>query len=273
MKSLEIAILGAPVDALDPALEFSGPDGAGFEPFDEFRVTIGEGEDAGVLMASGGEIDPGFAAPGADDEAGVFDAALVFVDERDGLDGGGRSDLAEAMPARPIVRFWDVVHETAQGHAADAADPAFIADGGTVGGAFVDAGLLIVGKEDAAFDVGGGRVGEGVAGDPGAGAGIQALTATVSGRLVRGELVIEIVNVKSPGQGQLPVISETLYLCRLGFGATEGWKEHSGENGDDGDDDEQFNQGEGRVSCQGCENGVFGLGWEGNSVGGVRVER
>lgn len=201
VESLEIAILGASVDALDPALEFSCSESAGFEPFDEFGMTIGEGEDAGVLMACGGEINPGFAPSGTDYEAGVFDAALVFIHEGDGLDGGGRPDLAEAMPARPIVRFGDVVHETAQSHAADASDPPLVADRGTIGGAFVDAGLLIVGEKDAAFDIGGGRVGEGVAGDPSAGARIQSLATTIAGRLVRGELVIVIVDIERPSQG------------------------------------------------------------------------
>ena len=48
-----------------------------------------------------------------------------------------------------------------------------------------------------------------------------------------------------PRQNQLLVIADARYLQGLAFGSAQRWQEHGGQDGDDGDDYQQFNEGKG----------------------------
>ena len=70
------------------------------------------------------------------------------------------------------------------------------------------------------------------------GLGVQVLIA------VRREVVAVVVGVELQVNGQLPQVVHTTDPVCLMFGRGQGGKQERGKNGDDGNDDEEFDQGE-----------------------------
>ena len=57
-----------------------------------------------------------------------------------------------------------------------------------------------------------------------------------------GYLVIAVVAIHAPRQDQLPVVARALRSLSRGFGMTQNRKQQRGENGNDGNDHEQFDE-------------------------------
>ncbi len=64
------------------------------------------------------------------------------------------------------------------------------------------------------------------------------------------ELVVVVLGIESPGHGKLFVVIHANDALPLGFRLGEGGEEHSGENRDDGDDDQEFDEGESGTRAQ-----------------------
>jgi hypothetical protein len=60
-----------------------------------------------------------------------------------------------------------------------------------------------------------------------------------------GKLVVMIAEVKFPGDADLAELGTAGRGDALVFGATESGQEEGSQDGDDGDDDQQFDEGEG----------------------------
>ena len=113
-------------------------------------MAIGKGQYRAVVVAGSRETDPrplGRAeqrpCAGVCAEGTLLNALGVFVDEHEGLRGGGVVDVADLMPAFvviPILRAGSEVHIHVHRHATHARDFALVTDGRFVGGALVNAG-------------------------------------------------------------------------------------------------------------------------------------
>jgi hypothetical protein len=80
----------------------------------------------------------------------------------------------------------------------------------------------------------------------------------------RGKPVLVVVHVETPADHQLTPAVHALDTQGLGLGLAQGWQQHAGEDGDDGDHHQQFDQGEGPggpLSEAGHPQGI-GLGRE-----------
>ena len=58
------------------------------------------------------------------------------------------------------------------------------------------------------------------------------------------EVVVIVLRIHRGAEIELPIVVEAEDLMRLGFAAGEGGHEERGENRDDGDDNEEFDEGE-----------------------------
>jgi hypothetical protein len=56
-------------------------------------------------------------------------------------------------------------------------------------------------------------------------------------------MIIGFLDIHAPGQHELTAVVKALSPPRPGFGAKEHGQEQGGQNGDDGNDYEQFSQG------------------------------
>ena len=67
----------------------------------------------------------------------------------------------------------------------------------------------------------------------------------VINEIIQHESVVVVVRVHMPGQLELAEVVDAIDGLRPGFPSTQDWQQQAGENGNDGDDDEQFDEGEG----------------------------
>ena len=66
----------------------------------------------------------------------------------------------------------------------------------------------------------------------------------VINEIIQDQGVIIVVSVHVPGQLQLAEVVDAIDGLRAGFAPAQYRQQQAGENGDDGNDDEQFNEGE-----------------------------
>ncbi len=207
-------------------------------------MPVGEAEHPAVQMAQRGMVHPRPDPRLGDDEPGVLDAALVFVDE-DGRPGRRRVlHLGQRVPAGSIPRGRRVVHVGAHRDAPHPGDLPEVTNRRPVRRTLVDLRGAVIGEQNPALDVRGGRVGPRVSRDPGLGGGDPTLAPPAGGRRVGRQVVVEIVDVQQPADLQLAVVAEAGDLGRLRLRARQRGKQHRGEDGDDRDDHQQLDQGE-----------------------------
>ena len=60
----------------------------------------------------------------------------------------------------------------------------------------------------------------------------------------RRDVVLIILGVKPRCQSHLPEVAQAERALGLGFGSCQRWQKHPCQDGDDGDDNQQFNEGE-----------------------------
>ena len=125
--------------------------------------------------------------------------------------------------------------------------PEFAVDGDAsrIGGAVVNAILLQVrSKEGVTLVEHEGRIGVVLRVIEGALHPEFLRRAAASGGLaIKGETVVVVVGIKLPGEGKLFFVADAFDESGLFLGGAEDRQKHRGENGNDGDDDEQFDEG------------------------------
>ena len=66
--------------------------------------------------------------------------------------------------------------------------------------------------------------------------------------MIGNEVTLVVVGVHHPGENELFLIGEAVDTLAFLARFAQGRQEHGGQNGDDGDDDEQFDEGERRIT-------------------------
>ena len=180
-------------------------------------------------------------------EVTVVDAVLVFFEKDACQRRPGRLDLSEAFVnpiglGRVVPPIHHAVHRVAAvaGESPAADDPAT-----RIGGASIDPDRLVVGEETPhAQDhlVGGvAWIEHQVPGDP----RIPAVGVVRVGEfLVADQPVGVVVGIHRPAERELLQVAEARRALSPGLCFRQCREEHSRQNGDDGDDNQQFDQGE-----------------------------
>jgi len=74
------------------------------------------------------------------------------------------------------------------------------------------------------------------------------------------DLIIMVGGPKSEAEAELFQVVSAFNALSAGLGAAEGGQEQAGENGDDGDDHEQFDESEGELPVKIGGGGMFHVG-------------
>jgi hypothetical protein len=122
--------------------------------------------------------------------------------------GFDRGDASKTRTPGPQVR--PEIHIHAHGHATIAGKNALVSHGGFVGGTTVDAKRLVVAIEDASLEIGGARIGPGVALQPRTRLGSPSLAiAQISWveSSITGESVVIVIGVQLPTNLKLLEVS------------------------------------------------------------------
>ena len=202
-------------------------------------MAISEGKGAAVAVNTGGNVLPDIGENG-DSKIAVVNRDGAFMDKHHGGNGRGTEDIRILLVGRDLV----VLHEVSLGPAAHLAVHRPTADPGIRLGthfercivrAAVNVQRSVILPEAPLHDVipvGGTGDTDHVPADPSFGAA----------KPVQGETIIVVILVKHPSQLHLLQVAEaTRFSClRLGLGQSR--QKHAGQNGNNGNDDEEFDQ-------------------------------
>jgi hypothetical protein len=211
-----------------------------------FHTPVGKGKIAALAVAVGGEVDPAVVRGGPDQEMGVINAILILVQEDEQL--GWLGDLA-SRPHGLLAFIVPAAQVAIHGIAASARQakvlPVRVADAGLIRRAAVKPrGAVVVQPEKEAVldarEVGVMR--RAAIANPGVGNATPNAIEVL--RQIERQIAAMIVAVGLPAKLELPEIVEALHHRAPRFGVVDGGKDERGEEGNDGDDDQQFKQGE-----------------------------
>ena len=234
-------------------------------PFVNLGVAVGKGKPGGAVVISGGNITPlVFVRIG--DKEGVVDNVRMLVQRQVGharLRHVRRFEKLTIIRTKPAdaaaVSFVSAVRETKESVHRNASKPLFPAFRSLrraeemIGGAFVDAhGAVGVGAQNTVLypsNVGDALIGYRVAGAPAheivdpvvKPSRSDGVSGSGNGEVVGASFVV-VASVKYPAEDELFVVADAADGFGFFFGLAEGRQQHAGQNGDDGNDDEKFDE-------------------------------
>ena len=231
--------------------------GAPLEPLLNLRVSISETETAGAVVVAGGQIVPTVWLRDAGDQPAVIDAIGMFIREnpeagRGWIDDVGHSIIAPIFrkPSRAAcnVIISESFNKSVHGIATNAwhrtaANATRINIGGTLVNADGFFGVTPQSRLGQMQDV---RVVPVVRQEihPAIDPTIAAAVANI-----RWKFFVEIIGVIPPREIQLPQIVQADNTVGFGLGFGQRGQEHAGQDGDNGDNHQQFDQRE--CACPG----------------------
>ena len=251
-------------------LELDGIDGGGAEPFADLGMAIGEGESARAVMIGSGPVLPMIGVMVSDEE-GVVDRVRVFIKGQPSHGGfrnvGGLEELAVLTAEGPTGTACAVIagivvgsaEERVHGHAAQPhgiAGRALLRADENIGGALINTdGAVGVFAKDTIADP---EFVSDAAGSHGAvsrpshdiidpvvePAGGDGFFGAGDGEVI-GDSFVVVSGIEVPAEDELFVIAETHDALGLSLGLAQRRQEHTGQDGDDGNDYQQFDEGEG----------------------------
>lgn len=189
---------------------------------------------------------------GGDAEEGIPNLILMDIQENDERRRWRFADLAESSKTGnrfvqlPLNLFRHAVDRLTHAIASRAQLRSLRAardfDGGPIGGAVIDRDRTVILEQEALFNVGRCEVEARISGAPGDALVDGISRADVVNRIVRRQEVMVVSGVQLDANLQLLEVTETANGLRLALGSGEGWKQQTRQQGDNGDNDQQFDQ-------------------------------
>ena len=250
-------------------------------PLPMLHMAVGERQVAALIMPVGGHVKPAVLPVlkkrrplGRQPELGVKLRGGQLVNEHKQIAGAGCLDLGQRAEGGDMADFFiigDVVQimgitvdRLAHVVAAVAQLEQRLAvrrlHGGVVRRAMVDGRGMVVGEEDALFQVCGVQVclrmirAPGLAGDDGCAVGRAVRRHQ---RVVWGKKVAIVTGVEVGADLQLLQVAKAFGAACFILGLGDGWQQQRRQNPDDGDDDQQFKQRESAGENPPCAKACF----------------
>lgn len=243
-------------------------------PFMNFGVTIGKGKPGGAVVISGGNVAPLIGVRISDKE-GIVDNVRVLVQREVGharLRHVRRSDELAIAPvkgptgASGRIVIGVIIGSSEKGVHRNASEPLFPALRSlrraeeVIGGAFVDADRAVgVGGQNTILypsDVGDASSRQRVVGRPSHEvvdpvvelSGGNGFCGSGNGEVVGASFVV-VAGVKYPAEDELFVVADASDGFGLFFGLAKSRQQHASQNGDNGYDDEKFDERKTGAAC------------------------